>query len=59
MLTIVGRGIDALASSGRIGGDAATSLRAEAKRRAEAGEFFGHVAYVSLVGRKSVSARKA
>jgi hypothetical protein len=52
MLTIVGRGIDALTRSGRIGPGVADSLRAEARRRADAGEFFGHVAYVSMVGRK-------
>jgi ubiquinone/menaquinone biosynthesis C-methylase UbiE len=52
MLTIVGRGIDALMRAGRLGADVAESLRAEARRRAGAGEFFGHVAYVSLIGRK-------
>jgi ubiquinone/menaquinone biosynthesis C-methylase UbiE len=52
MLTIVSRGIDALTASRRIGRDAADALRAEARRRAEAGEFFGHIGYVSVVGRK-------
>jgi ubiquinone/menaquinone biosynthesis C-methylase UbiE len=52
MLTIVGRGIDALAIAGRIGRDLAESLRAEAKRRADAGEFFGHVGYVSMLARR-------
>jgi ubiquinone/menaquinone biosynthesis C-methylase UbiE len=56
MLTIVGRGIDALTSGGRVGDDVAASLRAEATRRAEAGEFFGHVAYVSLIARKNAGA---
>ena len=52
MLTIVSRGIDALTGSRRIGRDAADTLRAEARRRADAGEFFGHIGYVSIVGRK-------
>ncbi len=30
----------------------ADALNAEARRRSEAGEFFGHIAYVSLIGRK-------
>jgi ubiquinone/menaquinone biosynthesis C-methylase UbiE len=53
MMTIVSRGIDALVTSMRIGSDVADSLRREAKRRADAGEFFGHIAYVSLVARRS------
>jgi SAM-dependent methyltransferase len=53
MLTIVSRGIDALAGAGRMGDDVAAALRAEAKRRAEAGEFFGHIAYVSMLARRA------
>jgi ubiquinone/menaquinone biosynthesis C-methylase UbiE len=56
MMTIVSRGIDALATSMRIGREVADSLRKEAKRRADAGEFFGHVAYLSMVARKGASA---
>jgi hypothetical protein len=56
MTTIVGRGIDALLAAGRIGQSAAQSLREEAKRRADAGEFFGHIAYVSMIGQKPGSA---
>lgn len=56
MLTIVGRGIDALTGSRRIGRDVAESLRAEARRRAEAGEFFGHIGYVGVVGRRPTCA---
>ena len=51
MMTIVSRGIDALTGSRRIGSDVADSLRAEARRRADAGEFFGHIGYISVVGR--------
>ena len=52
MMTIVRRGIDALKASRRIGRDAGDALLAEARRRAVGGEFFGHIGYVSVVGRK-------
>jgi hypothetical protein len=57
MMTIVSRGIDALTGARRIGRDVADALRAEARRRADAGEFFGHIGYVSVVGRKPGRAR--
>jgi ubiquinone/menaquinone biosynthesis C-methylase UbiE len=56
MLTIVHRGIEALTRARQIGSDVADSLRAEAHRRADAGEFFGHIGYVSIVGRKPARA---
>ena len=40
MLTLVDRGADALESSGRIGRDLCASLKAEARRRADADEFY-------------------
>jgi hypothetical protein len=52
MMTIVNRGIDALTAARKIGPDVAESPRGEAGRRADAGEFFGHIGYVSVVGRK-------
>jgi SAM-dependent methyltransferase len=45
-------GADALAASGRIGPDTAAALKAEARRRIARGEYFGHIAYMSLVARK-------
>ena len=48
MLTIVDRGADVLASTGRIGNDLAVALKNEARRRIEAGTFFGHLAYASV-----------
>ena len=45
-------GADALAASGRIGTDMAEALKAEARRRVAAGEYFGHIAYLSCVARK-------
>jgi ubiquinone/menaquinone biosynthesis C-methylase UbiE len=52
MPTIVERGADALAAAGRIGPQTAAALKAEAHRRVAAGQFFGHIAYASLVARK-------
>jgi hypothetical protein len=52
MLAIVDRGADALAASGRITTSAAEALKAEARRRSDAGEFFGHIAYASLIAQK-------
>jgi ubiquinone/menaquinone biosynthesis C-methylase UbiE len=52
MLSVVDRGADMLLASGRIGDDLAAALKAEARRRAAAGSFFGHIAYASLTARK-------
>jgi hypothetical protein len=53
MLSIVDRGAEALLDTGRIEVDAADALKAEARRRSDAGEFFGHIAYASLVARRA------
>ncbi len=53
MLTIVDRAIDTSHASGRFGDDMAAALKAEARRRVEAGTFFGHIAYVSLAASKT------
>jgi SAM-dependent methyltransferase len=52
MLTVIDRGADVLHAAGRIGEELAAALKAEARRRATAGTFFGHIAYVSLTARK-------
>jgi ubiquinone/menaquinone biosynthesis C-methylase UbiE len=52
MLTVVDRGADMLCGSGQISAETAAALKAEARRRAEAGIFFGHIAYFSLIARK-------
>lgn len=52
MVTVVERGIDILATSGRIGQQTADSLKAEVKRRVDDGIFFGHIAYTSAVASK-------
>ena len=53
MLTIVDRGADALVSAGTIAPEAAGALKAEARRRVAAGEFFGHIAYVAFHARRA------
>jgi ubiquinone/menaquinone biosynthesis C-methylase UbiE len=52
MLAIVDRGADALAASGRIALETADALKAEARRRSDVGEFFGHIAYASLIAQR-------
>jgi ubiquinone/menaquinone biosynthesis C-methylase UbiE len=52
MFAIVDRGADALLAQGRIAPDVANALKAEARRRSDAGEFFGHIAYASLIAHK-------
>ena len=52
MLALVDRGADALLASGRITLEATNALKDEARRRSDAGEFFGHIAYASLTAQK-------
>ena len=52
MLAILDRGADALLASGRITPEAAEALKAEGHRRSDAAEFFGHIAYASLIAKK-------
>jgi ubiquinone/menaquinone biosynthesis C-methylase UbiE len=52
LLGMVDFGADALAGAGVIGPDLADGLKVEARRRAGAEEFFGHIAYASLVARR-------
>ncbi len=56
MLTLIDRGADLLSGSGSLSTDSADALRKEARRRAEVGEFFGHISFVSVIGRKQVPA---
>ena len=53
MLTVIDRGADLLAAIGTIGANTAEALKAEARRPATEGLFFGHIAYGSLIARKS------
>jgi hypothetical protein len=52
ILSVVDRGADLLGASGKIGEDLVKALKAEARRRVDAGTFFGHIAYASLTARK-------
>jgi ubiquinone/menaquinone biosynthesis C-methylase UbiE len=52
LLTLVDRGADTLAASGRIGTALAAAIKAEGRRRAESGQFFGFIANASFVARK-------
>ncbi len=52
LLTWVDRGADVLLQAGRIGEEQAASLKAEARRRSEAKEWFGHIAFASVLARK-------
>jgi ubiquinone/menaquinone biosynthesis C-methylase UbiE len=54
MLTLVDRGAELLAADGAIGQETAEAMKAEAKRRVSVGEFFGHIAFLSLIARKPV-----
>lgn len=51
-MTWLDRGADALAARGQIGEDLAEALKAEGRRRAELGTFFGYMAYAALTARK-------
>ena len=53
MLTVIERGADMLAMTGTIGAELAAALKHEARRRADAGTFFGHIAYMSVIARRS------
>lgn len=52
LLTLVDRGADALHAAGRVGAETVAALKAEARRRCVAGEFFGHIAYISAIALK-------
>ena len=52
MLSVIDRGADILRASNGIAEETAATLKAEARRRVEAGTFFGHIAYASLTARK-------
>lgn len=53
MLSLVDRGADTLAAWGRIGTELCASLKADARRRAQDGEFFGFIGFVSFIARKA------
>jgi ubiquinone/menaquinone biosynthesis C-methylase UbiE len=52
VVTIVERGAAALVAAGQIGAYLGEALKAEARRRAQAGTLFGRIAYACLMARK-------
>ena len=52
MFALLDRGADALLANSRVTAETAAALKAEARRRSKAGEFFGHIAYASLIAKK-------
>ena len=52
MLSWIERGADVLKQTGRIGEEKARALIDEAKRRSNDGEWFGHIAFASVLARK-------
>jgi SAM-dependent methyltransferase len=56
MLTLVDRGADLLMKSWRIEPALADAFKAEARRRAETGAFYGFIAFASLIARKPAPA---
>ncbi len=48
----VDRGADALVAAGKIGAQAGVAHRAEARRRVDVDEFFGHIAYLSQIAER-------
>ncbi len=51
-MTWIDRGADVMAQKGTISIELAEALKAEGRRRAESGEFFGYMAYASLTATK-------
>ena len=52
MLTLVDRGADMLAASKQLDSNLADGLKKEARQRAANGQFFGFIAFASLIARK-------
>src|SRR6185436_9124275 len=52
-LTLLERGADILVENGSLTAETAAALKAEASARVQAGTFFGHIAYVSAIARRS------
>lgn len=52
LLSLVERGADTLLGWGRISADLCAALKAEARRRAEAGAFYGFIGFASFIARK-------
>ena len=52
LLTWIDRGADVLLQAGRISAEKAEALKAEARRRSDNNNWFGHIAFASILARK-------
>lgn len=52
--TVIDRGVDLLINSNSMRVEEAEALRHESRRRAQAGEFFGHISFISAIARKGM-----
>lgn len=52
MVTLVDRGADSIAAAGVIGANLCDALKSEARRRIEAGTFYGFINFTSTIARK-------
>jgi hypothetical protein len=55
MITIIDRGADLLVANGSIGAAQSEALKAEARRRVQAGEFFGQISFLSVIARTAAA----
>ena len=55
MLTWIERGADVLEQRGCVGAQLAEALKAEAMRRSNEAQWFGHIAFASVIARKPVA----
>lgn len=53
LLTWIDRGAEVLLQSGRISAEKAEALKAEARRRSDNGNWFGHIAFASILATKA------
>ena len=53
MISIIDRGADILQTSGQADGTMATALKTEARRRADAGDFYGFINFISVIASRS------
>ena len=52
MLTMIDRGADILVAAGTVESEEGEALKVEARRRIKAGEFFGHISFLSIIASK-------
>jgi ubiquinone/menaquinone biosynthesis C-methylase UbiE len=52
-LAFIDLGVDFLVAAGQIGVDLADALKAESRRRAHEGRFYGQISYVSMIAQRS------